>query len=161
MKIGVSCTRNHCFHKCPQTFKSSEIDPKSDPLGAYFGIRSVDLAFSGAKISSKLSAQQSPQEPPRNPRGTPAEPPRNLPESTTQTPAKSISRSQVRSQRAAFWINFSTFGGLVTFVKTVVSCTRNTRFGGLEAHLGEEILGAFLKNVLRRLSGRACCSNSP
>ena len=39
----------------------------------------------------------------------------------------------------------------MAFVKTVVSCTRNTNFEGLEGHLGADILGTFLKDVLQRL----------
>jgi len=64
-------------------------------------------------------------------------------------------------QRSNFVINLPSFYGLVAFVKTVVSCTRNTNFEGLEGHLGAEILGTFLQDVLRRLSGQACCRNSP
>ena len=61
-KIGVSCTRNHCFHKCHQTIKSSEIDPKSDSFGAYFGIRSVDLGSNwslegGVKVGESASKE--------------------------------------------------------------------------------------------------------
>ena len=36
-KTGVSCTRNHCFHKCHWTTKSSEIEPKTGPFGPRFG----------------------------------------------------------------------------------------------------------------------------
>ena len=36
-KTGVSCTRNHCFHKCHQTTKSIEIDPKNGSFGPYLG----------------------------------------------------------------------------------------------------------------------------
>jgi len=57
--------------------------------------------------------------------------------STTFRPAKSTSGAKTRSKGAGFWLNFATFGGPVAFVKTVVSCTRNTRFGGLEVHLGK------------------------
>ena len=51
-------------------------------------------------------------------------------------------------------VNLPSFYGLVAFVKTVVSCTRNTNSEGLEGHMGEEILGAFLENVLQWLSGQ-------
>ena len=45
LKIGVSPTRNHCFHKCPQTLKSTEIDPTSVPFGAYFATKSDKSAL--------------------------------------------------------------------------------------------------------------------